>query len=211
MKNIIFDFDGTIADSKNFVVTIYNELAEKYGSKKISEEDLKRLCSIPVMDRFKQLDINFMKIPQIGIEMKERYKSSLNGLKTVSGIPDILDKLKGQGFSLGIISSNGYDNIKDFLVNNGIDIFDNIYSSSSLFGKHYLLNRYLKKHLVSKNNVVYIGDELRDINSCKKSGIRVIAVAYGYDNEDLLLQGQPDFLVKTPEDIPDCVEKLRKW
>ena len=46
-----------------------------------------------------------------------------------------------------------------------------------------------------------IGDEARDIKASKKSGIKSIAVTWGFQDEATLRRLNPDFIVKTPEDI----------
>lgn len=81
--------------------------------------------------------------------------------------------------------------IKEVLQNNDLDIF----------GKHTVINSFIKKHNLNKKDVLYIGDELRDIEACKKSKIKIISVTWGFDSCDLLLSGNPDFVAKTPTDI----------
>ncbi|MBC8014963.1 MAG: hypothetical protein H7X79_04380, partial [Sporomusaceae bacterium] len=52
---------------------------------------------------------------------------------------------------------------------------------------------------------IYIGDEVRDVISCKKVSIKVIAVTWGYDSLDYLLENKPDFIANKPEEILNIV------
>ena len=42
-KYIVFDFDGTLVDSQNIFVPIYNQLAEKHGYKAVKEDEIEHL------------------------------------------------------------------------------------------------------------------------------------------------------------------------
>ena len=65
LKHIIFDFDGTIADSSDVALQIVNELSEKYNYKKMTREELVTLNTQPLKDRFKSVGVSFFKLPKI--------------------------------------------------------------------------------------------------------------------------------------------------
>ena len=54
-KYIVFDFDGTLVDSQNIFVPIYNQLAEKHGYKTVSEEEIEHLRKLTMSERCKSL------------------------------------------------------------------------------------------------------------------------------------------------------------
>jgi phosphoglycolate phosphatase len=61
---------------------------------------------------------------------------------------------------------------------------------------------------MQKNDVVYIGDEYRDILACKKSKIKIISVTWGFDSRDLLVSGNPDFIVDSPVELLNVIANL---
>lgn len=91
--------------------------------------------------------------------------------------------------------------------NNHMDVFDHVYSAKNFFGKHHTINAFLRKTEISRDAAVYIGDELRDIEACRKSNIRIISVAWGFDSAELLSKASPDYLVHHPEQILDAIEE----
>lgn len=206
-KTLIFDFDGTLVNSKDVIIQIYNEIAQENNYKKISSSDVSNLSRISIAERCKLLSVPTYKIPLLFVEVMKRYKDHIININISEELLDVLIALKEE-FNLSIISSNSESTIGDILKNNKIDIFNSIHSSKNLFGKHFAINAYIKKFKLSKDNVIYIGDELRDIVSCKKCGVRVIAVTWGYDSADLLKSYAPDYLVNTPMEIAEIVKNI---
>ncbi|GBF34835.1 phosphoglycolate phosphatase [Desulfocucumis palustris] len=209
IKHIIFDFDGTIADSKDSAVKLLNELAEKHKYQKINKEKLEYLRTLSFVDRCKAINLPLYKIPMLKLELTKDYRKIINNFGLIEGIGNIIVQLKEADYGISIISSNSVDNINLFLNNHNIKMFDNIFSSNNLFGKDKTLSNFLNKYALKKNEVIYIGDEYRDVVACKKTGIKIIAVAWGYDSRELLLKAVPDFFAQKPLDIIGIIESLK--
>ncbi len=209
IKDIILDFDGTIADSGKIVLPIYNLLAAKHGFRRITEDEISFLKLLTIKERCKELNIPLYKLLQMGYDAKKAYKGYIDCLQPVEGMIEVIYKLKEEGYGLSIISSNAASNIKGFLAKNKIDIFHSMSSSAHIFGKHYTISTFLKKHNMNKESVLYIGDEYRDVVSCKMVPIEIIAVSWGYDSPDLLLKGNPDHMAHNPSDILNYIHHIR--
>jgi phosphoglycolate phosphatase len=206
-KCILFDFDGTMADSRTLAVELYNDLAEKYRYEKIKEHDIEALSKLSIKERLKVLGVPFYKLPSLVMEMKRNYSGSIDSLHVVEGLPSLISDLKSAGHRLYILSTNSRPIIERFLSNHQITGFDHTYCERSLFGKSKKIDQFIKKHRIKQQDAVYIGDELRDIIACKQSGIQMIAVSWGYDSPELLSEGNPDFLVSHPEEIMSLVDR----
>ena len=209
IKNIIFDFDGTIADSGALGLQIVNELAKKYHYQEFTMNELREINNYPIKKRLKKIGVPLYKIPQMSVDGLIKYRNNVYSLKTYKDIKALLKFLKNEGLCLSIISSNSVENIKVFLQNNGLEVFDNIISVSNLFGKHKSIAKYLRDFNLTADEVIYIGDELRDIEACKKTGVKIISVAWGFDPPQLLKSGNPDYIAYQPEDIVGIVKKLK--
>lgn len=200
-KVIIFDFNGTLVQSKYLVVKLMNDLAGKYGYEKIKDEDIEYLASLSIRERLKVMKCPIYKLPLLVADVKKKYKDDVIHLDIVPGIRDVLSEIKVQGTTIGILSSNSEDNIRKFLGIHDISMFDFIYTASNIFGKEKALRKLLKERGISKDEVLYIGDELRDAEACMNSGIACAMVTWGYDAEELLLQGKPNFLIHEPKEL----------
>lgn len=208
IKNVIFDFDGTIVNSRGLIVRLYNELAERYGFKYIQENEIEQLSELSIPDRCKALGVPVHRVPQLGLQAKTRYQHLIGELESNPGLKELIAKLKEAGYNLTIISSNLEPSIRSFLLHNKIGEFDSVYSARNFFGKHRTIHSFLKKNSIPVNEAIYIGDELRDIEACRRIGIPIITVAWGYDSEKLLEHSNPDYMAYRPEDVVQAIEIL---
>jgi phosphoglycolate phosphatase len=199
-KVILFDFDGTIADSYNNFLEIYEQLSIKYKFPDIDPNSIERLRDEDARSLINKLNIPMYKIPFLALDMKKLQHSTISNIKTFEGLSDVLFKLK-EKFKLGILTSNSKENVISFLKREDISIFDYIYSDASIFGKDKTIYKFISKNNLDKDDVVYIGDEIRDIKACKKAGVKIISVTWGFNSKSGLVNYDPDYLADTPKEL----------
>lgn len=201
-KVVIFDFDGTIADSRKTLVDIANELAEEFGYDTVTEEEVIRLSNLSSQDVVLQSPIPLYKIPFLLRRVKKEFNKHIGKLQPFLGIQELLENLQGQGFCIGIVTSNMRGNVLDFLEKNQLEnYFDFIYSANTLFGKDKIIRRLIKRYQLPLEKTFYVGDETRDIEAAKKSNVQVVAVTWGFNSADVLAQYQPDYLIDEPAQL----------
>lgn len=195
VKEIIFDFDGTVADSFGAMMEIFEEHKEEFGFEKFGEKELKIYKEQGVAELIKKRNISVWKILKILRMGKKLMNQKIKSVKPFEGMKEMLLKLKKKGLILGILSTNSEENIKEFLKKNKIEMFDYVVGKGSLFGKTRVIKNILKTRKLNKDQVLYVGDEVRDIEACKKIGIKIAAVTWGFSDEKLLAKNKPDFLI----------------
>lgn len=208
-KIIVFDFDGTIADTYHALFELANELADEFGYKPIAQSDLLRLKNLSSWEIIKQAEIPLFKIPFLFKRIQSELSKEINQIDLFAGMETVLCQLKYRGYRLGIITSNTEKNVKAVLANNKLDsLFEFIYAETTIFGKHRVINEMLRKKKINRKNIVYVGDETRDIRSAQKSKISVVAVAWGFNSKQVLAKQQPEFLVEQPVQL---LEAIAQW
>ena len=210
LKAIIFDFDGTIADTKDISYYVYCDLAKKYNIEIIDKKSYDALSELPLNKRLSHFGVPFYKLPKLVKIAIPLFRQYLKEAPVFPDLEDVLDYLKEQGYLLIILSSNHQKNINHFLELHNINHFSDVYAKASLFGKDKKIKKLLRKHKLSKDEVVYIGDEERDILSCKKAGVKIISVPWGYDDIKLLEAANPDFLIKNGRELIGIIEMVNK-
>lgn len=203
----IFDFDGTIADTHHYIIQISNRLANEFGYAKILPEEIDLLKDKTVLEVIKYLNVPVLKIPAIVARAKKEFQKDAQDLEPIKGLQDILTRLKSTGAQIGILSSNALENIHTFLTQHNLDIFDFVQSTTNIWGKHICLDKLIKNKHLNKTDVLYVGDEVRDITAAKKLGVRVAAVTWGYNSTRALEASEPDFLCATPEDLLNLIQE----
>lgn len=200
-KLILFDFDGTLADTADLALEIFNEISAKYKFRSINKEELKSLKGKSIKELSKYLDIPLYRVPSLLLKGQKLLYQRIKKVRPIENIVELLNNLKEKGFQLGILSTNSKDNIKVFLNQYDIELFDIIRTSASIWDKSRGLAKVIKKSKLDPEEVLYIGDEIRDIDASKKCGVPVASVTWGYNSLESLQIREPDFLVDQPEQL----------
>ena len=158
---LIFDFDGTIADSLKSTLKILNRVAKEQGYDHCMLT-MHMLKTRPLKELMKQFNVSIFKLPFLVSRIKQELKSQIPYIKPIPGLPEILKELCKKNYEMHIISSNSQENIELFLKTHHICYFESIFSATNIFGKHRVINNLIKKLGISKDQVIYIGDEIRD-------------------------------------------------
>lgn len=206
IKYIVFDFDGTLVNSEEVLLSIFNQLAEKYRYKKVNPDQLELLRNLSIRERSKALKFPLYKLPLMITKFYLMYKHSGKNLKLQPGMKELLDELKDKGYSLAVISSNSEQIIREILLMNQIDYIEHIVCSDKIFGKNKVINKFMKKHKLTKEQILYVGDEHRDIVACKKCGVKIIWVTWGFDRIELVGQEDPHYIARVPAEILDIAQ-----
>jgi phosphoglycolate phosphatase len=202
---LIFDFDGTLADTLSAIVGMVNEHAEEFHFKPLDEQDVEEMRGLSNMEIIRRFKIPLVKVPGLLLRSQKELHRRMGGVNLFPGIRELILGLKADGFGLGILTSNSRENVQKLLRERDLDVFNFIHSESNLFGKNRALHHLMKLHSLKRENVVYVGDEARDIEACRRIPVSVIAVSWGFHRRDMLKGREPDYLVDTPDEIRSIV------
>ncbi|MDQ7015457.1 MAG: HAD-IA family hydrolase [Gammaproteobacteria bacterium] len=198
---LIFDFDGTLADSLQTAITVINRLAKMYDFCAIHPLELTSLREKSALEIVRHLQIPILKVPLIAQKARQMMRSEQQKIRPINGIPIILHTLKSRGRTLGLLSSNSEENLRLFNQYHKLELFDFISGTSPLWGKAQHLKRLLKEHKLPRQEVIMVGDELRDIEAARQCGIKIAAVSWGYNSYEALQEAQPDWLLEHPRQL----------
>lgn len=191
---IIFDFDGTLADSIGLGFDLVNSYADEFGFTQVSREIGMSLSALQIM---KIAGIKFFQLPKLVLFFRKKLAENSDKIKILDGVIDLLTKLRDQGYKLGIITSNTAACVSHFLKRYNIeDYFTYIRTDVSLFGKAKALKQSRK---LLKKNFVYVGDEIRDVEACRKINIPVVSVPWGFNSAEVLEKVNPGLVARDSE------------
>lgn len=204
---IIFDFDGTLADTEAILFHVFNDLADQYHYPPIPEEEISKLKDKDIKKLISgHAKIPFWKLWGFTRRLRERYRFYADTIRLFPDIKEVLDTLQKQEHIVGIVSSNATDTISRVLKR--FDISVDFITTSSIFGKSKTLNALARKYHFDKSEILYIGDEVRDVEACRKSGIDILAVTWGLNSEATLQKaGAPT--VNHPKQILETIIDTR--
>ncbi len=205
---LLFDFDGTIADTFNEGFVILNKLAAEFGFRQLREEDIEKARDMRTRELMKFLRIPMTKMSRIARRGSEELRARMPHVKPLAGVPELLREAHAAGFQLGIVTSNTETNVRMFLQKFDLDFFSFIRSSSKLMGKAREIRGVMKTRGVSAGEILFIGDETRDIEASQKAGIRIAAVTWGYNSRRSLEAMKPDYLLDSAAELAALLREM---
>ena len=201
-KTLVFDFDGTIADTLGETRLIFNRLAPEYGIREVAEDELAHLRHLSLSALLDHLEIPKRRVPALIARGTGMMRGNITRLKMIEGMSEMLVELRHHVRSFGILTSNSTANVDLFLRTHGLrDQFDFISSTSKLTGKAKHLKAILKTFSLRPGELLYIGDELRDVKASQKAGIPIAAVTWGFNSRESLAAAKPEYLFDRPVDF----------
>jgi phosphoglycolate phosphatase len=205
MAAIIFDFDGTIADSFDFVVDF---LAVEAGREALTAAEKQTLRGQSMASIGRGLGLSWFRLLRLFFKGRQRMGAAIDQIKPFDGIPRLLQKLHAEGHELFILTSNTVPNVHKFLHQHELHTyFLEVYGGIGVFGKAPALRKLLgEQHLEIKDSL-YVGDELRDVQAAQAVAMRMVAVAWGFARPSGLEALRPTAIAETPDDLLKVLEE----
>jgi phosphoglycolate phosphatase len=198
---LIFDFDGTIADSVLVMIGIINDLAGKYGFNKIDKNKIMEFRKMGTEEMIMKLNIPKKSMSVIMEDIRRGLANRSGLVNPVEGMVEIVNLLAQRGYRMAIVTSNNKENVEIFLKKFGIDGIRDIYPEASLYGKENLLMKVVNEYGINKADAVYIGDETRDIEAGKNCGAKTVGVTWGLNGKEALLGKNPNWIIDNPKNL----------
>jgi HAD superfamily hydrolase (TIGR01549 family) len=198
---LLFDFDGTIADTFDLSLQIGREILDSLKLHHLSEEAIVHFRNRPFRETIRNLKIPIQKIPRLLIRIRRGIHDRIDEIRPFDGMREVLRDLKSPTTFMGIVTSNSEENVTRFLDRFDLHFFNAGAYSSAVRGKASKMRRLIRKYQLAEESTVYIGDTTDDIDACRKVGIKVAAVTWGYNTREVLEHSKPDFLIERVEEL----------
>ncbi len=206
MAAIIFDFDGTIADSFDYIVDF---LAKQAKLEPLSAEQKQKLRGLSMVTIARQLGHARWRLLGLFLNGRRRMGATVRHVQPFAEMPELIRKLHAEGHELFIVTSNKARTVRVFLHTQQLHTyFLQIYGGVGLFGKAPALRGLLRDQHIDRKDAVYIGDELRDVQAAQSVGMRVVAVTWGFAQPATLAAKKPTGLANTPAELMAILEEL---
>jgi len=207
LKYVIFDFDGTLANSNHLFMKAWNLYADQYDYDYVTEEDLVTSKNLTIHERAKKYRFPMHKLPIILPKVYRYFKEHIDEVQLFEGISEMLNSLQQTGYKIVIISSNAKENIELLLKQQQVNAVSQVLTSSRLFGKDTVIKKFMKQQKLTQDDVLYVGDEIRDIIACNKVGVPFVWVSWGLDGYELIEKENPSYVVHSPKELSELLAK----
>jgi phosphoglycolate phosphatase len=196
----IFDLDGTLADSFPWFLRTINDVADRFGFRRVADDEVERLRHASTREILAFLRVPPWKLPAIARHMRRLKAKQAAGIPLFDGAASMLRTLAENGIRLALVTSDSEANACKKL-GDAAALFDQFDCAASLFGKPAKFRRVIRRAGADPLRVIAIGDEVRDIEAARAAGIACGAVCWGYAAPAALRAQAPDVVFERMEDI----------
>lgn len=198
---VIFDFDGTLADSADWFISMTNEVARRFRFRQISDDEVAMLRGRSSREVVAYMRVPAWKMPFIARHTRKLVSENTSEIPLFPGSPALIRRLHEGGVVLALVSSNSEANVRKILGPELAACITHYACGASMFGKTPKFRKVIRKAGARHGQVLSIGDETRDIEAASRAGIDSGAVTWGYARPEILEAHRPTFLFNTMDDI----------
>lgn len=210
-KLLIFDWDGTLADSVNKIISCKQRLAKEHFLSIPSDETIKSVLGMEFMLALKKC---FPNAQEKELEhFAERFQVLINSKEYQSDLfpfaRKTLEELKKRKMKLAVATSKSRAALNHALQYAGIsELFDLTCCGEEYYEKP---NPAMLLHICSElkvhpSNSLYIGDTVIDVFFAKNASINVICTSFGAGNQNELIKHQPLKIINNWQNFLDIID-----
>lgn len=196
---VIFDFDGTLADSFPFFMQAQQSLAQRHGFAATGDR-MEALRHLGTRELMREIGLPAWKLPAVAADFIHTMRNA-PPVPLFPGIAEALMHLRGRGVRLAILTSNAVDNVPRVLGEELMGAIELLDGGAHLLGKHRRLLRMLKRARVASSDAIYVGDQLGDGEAARRASMAFGAVAWGYGHPDALRASGPEEFFASVEEL----------
>ncbi|MCE9666737.1 HAD hydrolase-like protein [Myxococcus stipitatus] len=190
---VIFDFDGTLADTLPWFRSVFDGVAERFGLVRLTPDEFEALRNLSGREIIAKMKVPAWKLPFIVRHMRREKLAAAATTRLFAGVPELLADLKAAGLRVAIVSSDSEASVRAVLgpLVAHVDHFD---CGAGLFGKAAKFRGMVKRTGLRREEVLSVGDELRDLEAALEADIAAAAVSWGYTAPEALERRRPTHL-----------------
>lgn len=220
-KIILWDFDGTLADTAMDVWASLDYAAQQCGGELPDSFKSRSNLSLPMSELYSMVtpfpgdekSKIFEKLVQVHYRTKNRFDQTV----LYPGIKELLRSLQKNGVANYIVTMKPEQALKSILIDKGWHTYfegslspDSYYESLQReMTKAEMIATVIVQTDFDKKDYVYIGDTWSDVEASRKNQIDCIGVTYGDGNEDMLRSKKPKYCARSVDEIA-CILNERE-
>jgi phosphoglycolate phosphatase len=208
-KAVIFDFDGTIGDSFNYVYSFLKTEARNTSNPSASQVNKLRQMSMRRLAL--HLGVPVWKLPFTYFKGRRVMRAQMENVKIFAGMDTVIKQLHAEGVKLFVVSANSSRNVHKFLRQSDLDkYFTAVRGGAGIMGKRSIMQQLLIRYQLSKATTWCVGDETSDVVAATAVGLPCLAVTWGFADPKHMKLLEPAAIANKVSDIPKILENAWK-
>ena len=209
-KLLIFDWDGTLADSVGRIVTAMRVAAQRTGRPERDEASIRGIIGLGLPEAILTLYPD-MAEPEV-VVFRRHYADVYIAMDEqpsplFAGVADTLEAFRADGYRLAVATGKARRGLDRVLKSHGWECFFDVTRAADETASKpdpLMLNQILAHCDVSSRQALMVGDASFDLLMARNAGIDSVAVSYGAQPIERLLTFEPRLAI-------DSFPELRAW
>jgi phosphoglycolate phosphatase len=200
---VLFDFDGTLADSFPWFLSIMGDVADRFGFRRIDRSEFEAVRGLDARAFLRHVGLPLWKVPLVARHVRRLQSQQIDRIKPFPGVRDLFKRLAERHVTIAMVTSNGEANVRRVLGPSNEALVSYFACNASLLGKARRIRGVLRDSGLSADRTILIGDEARDIDAARAAGVASGAVAWGYADVESLRARGPTEVFMTMEEMAE--------
>jgi len=203
--HLLFDFDGTLADSFPFFRAVFNQLAARHRFKALTPQDIEHLRHLDARQVMRHVGLPMWRLPFVAAHFRKLMATSTHDIRLFDAVDESLQTLRAAGLQLAVVTSNAPATVQRLLGAERSRWIERVDGGSSIFGKQSRIRRVMQQMGATPARTLYVGDQVSDLESARRAGVAFGAVAWGYAPIAAFTPHAPEHVFL---DMPDMVRQV---
>ena len=194
IRNVIFDWSGTLVDDLPAVLEATNHVLRQAGLEAMTRERFRAEFKLPFTGFYERYTPH-IPLTQLEEWFHGRFREVQHTVEELPHAREFLEFCRARGLRTLLLSTMHPDHFAvQSRVNRFHEYLDHPYLG--IWDKRAKIHEILSTHGLVPDETVFIGDMEHDVETARHGGIRSVAVLTGYSAGDLLRQAGPDLVVE---------------
>ena len=208
IRNIIFDWSGTLVDDLPAVWSATNHVFRQAGMEEWTLERFRAEFSLPFRGFYERFTPQ-IPMQQLEVWFHEHFKQAQVSVEELPHAREFLEACRARGIRTFLLSSIHHTQFEPQSAGTGFDQYlDRTYIE--VHDKRAKIEELLRENDLSADETIFIGDMQHDIDTARHGGVRSCAVLTGYNSLEQLRSSEPDLIVENLGELLQILER-NEW
>lgn len=205
MKNIIFDWSGVVRDTVTNQMWIVNRIFTKYGVGEISTEEFREnWTQPPALFYQKYLPHGYNEAERSKLFQVLQLDKDCPKATSFPEVVQLIHKCREKGYFLAVVSSDFPETLLPEVKQYGLEnIFSEIITDAN--DKLEPVKKIIKEYNLNLGDTFFVGDSNHEIDVAKETGIKSVAVTWGFTSEQKLGASNPDYICNNTKELKNII------
>lgn len=205
IKAILFDIDGTLLDTREFIIQAYLHTIQKHGKIVYDKTELMTFINGTIFEVYERALPGFDLQPLVD-EHEAFQTANLDLITAYDDVHATFDALSREGIQIAALTNRRKKSAHTNLKLHNLDVYFKLVLTPEDLTRGKPdpegVQKALKYFKINKHEIAMVGDAVTDIETGKNAGVKTVGVTHGFSSRAQLKEAGADFIIDA---LPELV------